>query len=170
MPILDWDGTASHEVKKVHDWDGTTTHQIGRVLDWDGTASSLVYVAEENIKISASVLNGHVANQETLNHSEATYTVPEDVEQATLTAVELSKPHGTAYARVYLNDVKKAEESNYYYVGDIPGFGVTPAAVPQTWPVKAGDVIKITVDGYTNANVWSYAETTTLDVYITISY
>lgn len=126
-----------------------------------------VWTADENIKISASVLNGRGVNQETLSHSEATYTIPEDVEQATITAVELSKPHGTAYARVYLNGVQKAYESNYYYGGN---WGVTEANVPQTWSVKAGDVIKITVDGYTNDNVWSATEYTTLDVYITISY
>jgi hypothetical protein len=126
-----------------------------------------VWTADENIKISVSVQNGRGVNQENLNHSEATYTVPKDVEQATLTAVALSQPHGTAYARVYLNGAQKAYAANAYYGG---GWSVTGANVPQTWPVKAGDVIKITVDGYTNDNVWGATEYTTLDVYITISY
>lgn len=46
MPIRDWNGTTSSEIKLIRDYDGTTSHQIGRIIDHDGTTSHLIYSAE----------------------------------------------------------------------------------------------------------------------------
>lgn len=150
------------KLKRFYTDDG---RKIKRLLT---DAGEIVYKSEQPITLNVSVVNGYAVNTDTKNYAFKDYIVPKGITEVILTAVNLSTPYGSAVGRIYLNGVKKAEESNYYYVGDVPGFGVTPAAVPQTWAVKEGDVIRLEVGGYSNANL-SNQQVTYLDVYLTIS-
>ena len=149
------------KLKRLYTDDG---RKIKRLLT---DAEEVVYKSEQPITLNASVVNGF-APVDTKSFANTEYTVPKGITEVILTAVNLSTPYGSAVGRIYLNGVKKAEESNFYYVGDVPGFGVTPAAVPQTWAVKEGDVIRLEVGGWSNSNL-SNQQVTYLDVYLTIS-
>lgn len=154
-----------------------TGEKIKRLLTDDGRkikrlltdGGEVVYKSEQPITLSVNVINGGGYGVETLNTNRKDYVIPKGITEAILTAVNLSTPYGTAYGYIYLNGALKAQASNYYYVGDVPGFGVTPAAVPQTWPVKAGDVVRLEVRGYNDLNVSDRPQTTYLDVFLTLS-
>lgn len=164
--LYDHDGTVATRIKKVCDSDGFTNSQIKKVFDNDGTAAHVVYASEKEIVLTVSVVNGYAVNQETTNRASITYTIPEDIVSVTLTKMELTQPFGSSYGDVQLNWYQKAHAQSWYYGG---GFSTTDAVVPQTWTVQAGDVIALYVAGYTNANVCSFNQTTTLTVHLTLS-
>lgn len=150
------------KLKRLYTDDG---RKIKRLLTDN---EEIVYKSEQPLTLNVNVVNGYAVNIDTKSFAFKDYIVPKGITEVILTAVNLSTPYGSAVGRIYLNGVKKAEESNYYYVGDVPGFAVTPAVVPQTWAVKEGDVIRLEVGGYSNANL-SNQQVTYLDVYLTIS-
>lgn len=126
---------------------------------------SRLWRAEMPVELHLRVQNGEGINELVFRRAEQTYTVPKGFTKARLERMEISKPFGEARGYIWLNWVQKAAARTYYYGG---GFGEELPRLPQEWPVKAGDIIHVALDGHTNLNV-SGPQQSTLDILLILS-
>jgi hypothetical protein len=102
--------------------------------------------------LSASGACGHAVNNAVFNTYSNTFIIPEGYTKVTLNSMGINEwTYGETYGTVYLNGVSKGSKSAAYTgYGNNVGNNIT---IPQTWNVVKGDVIKVEIKGYTNANV-----------------
>jgi hypothetical protein len=155
--------------KKLAGWravmpDGTK--KVKALYKVENGVKSRLWRAELPVELHLRVQNGEGNNEAVFRRAEQTYTVPKGFTKARLESMEISKPLGEAKGYIWLNWVQKAAARTYYYGG---GFGEELPQLPQEWKVKEGDIIHAALDGYTNVNVSSVKEQSTLDILLILS-
>jgi hypothetical protein len=139
-----------HIAHTIYQWDGSKWARANGTIY--GTNASVEFSIAETLGLSASGACGHAINNAVFNTYSNTFIIPEGYTKVTLNSMGINEwTYGETYGTVYLNGVSKGSKSAAYTgYGNNVGNNIT---IPQTWNVVEGDVIKVEIKGYTNANV-----------------